>query len=39
MSIPVADPIVKTDAQIVSGFGMRDHPVLDEPRMHTGIDI
>ena len=38
-SIPVSYPIAKKDAQIVSGFGMRDHPVLDEPRMHTGIDI
>jgi len=39
MSIPVAIPIAKKDAQIISGFGMRDHPILNEPRMHTGIDI
>jgi murein DD-endopeptidase MepM/ murein hydrolase activator NlpD len=39
MSIPVAYPIAKKDAQIISGFGMRDHPILNEPRMHTGIDI
>lgn len=39
ISIPVAFPIAEKDAQIVSGFGMREHPVLNEPRMHTGIDI
>lgn len=39
LSIPVSYPIAKKDAQIVSGFGMRDHPILNEPRMHTGIDI
>ncbi len=38
-SIPAAYPIAKKDARIVSGFGMRDHPILNEPRMHTGIDI
>lgn len=39
ISIPVIFPIAKEDAQIISGFGMREHPILDEPRMHTGIDI
>ena len=39
ISIPVAYPIAKKDAKIISGFGMRDHPILNEPRMHTGIDI
>jgi murein DD-endopeptidase MepM/ murein hydrolase activator NlpD len=39
VTIPIAFPIAKKDTRIVSGFGMRDHPVLDEPRMHTGIDI
>jgi len=39
MSIPVSYPIAKKDAQIISGFGIRDHPILNEPRMHTGIDI
>jgi murein DD-endopeptidase MepM/ murein hydrolase activator NlpD len=39
LSIPVAYPVAKKDAQIISGFGMREHPILNEPRMHTGIDI
>jgi len=39
ISIPVIYPIAKEYAQIISGFGMREHPILDEPRMHTGIDI
>jgi murein DD-endopeptidase MepM/ murein hydrolase activator NlpD len=39
MSIPVAFPIEKKDAKIISGFGMREHPILNEPRMHSGIDI
>jgi murein DD-endopeptidase MepM/ murein hydrolase activator NlpD len=39
VSIPVTCPVEKKDAQIISGFGMREHPILNEPRMHTGIDI
>jgi murein DD-endopeptidase MepM/ murein hydrolase activator NlpD len=39
MTIPVTFPIAKKDAKIISGFGMREHPILNEPRMHTGIDI
>jgi murein DD-endopeptidase MepM/ murein hydrolase activator NlpD len=39
MAIPVSFPIEKENALIISGFGMRDHPILDEPRLHTGIDI
>jgi murein DD-endopeptidase MepM/ murein hydrolase activator NlpD len=39
LSIPIAYPVAKNDAQIISGFGMREHPILNEPRMHTGIDI
>ncbi len=39
LAVPVAYPIAKEQAQIVSGFGMRDHPILKERRMHNGIDI
>ncbi len=39
VSIPVSCPVEKKDGQIISGFGMREHPILNEPRMHTGIDI
>ena len=39
LAVPVAYPIAKEQAAIVSGFGMRDHPILQERRMHTGIDI
>lgn len=39
LSIPVAYPIAKKDTRIISGFGMREHPILNEPRMHAGIDI
>lgn len=38
-SVPVSLPIAKELAQVVSGFGMREHPIIGEPRMHTGIDI
>jgi murein DD-endopeptidase MepM/ murein hydrolase activator NlpD len=39
MTIPVTYPMEKENARIVSGFGMRDHPILNERKMHTGIDI
>lgn len=39
MTIPVTYPMAKESARIVSGFGMRDHPILKERKMHTGIDI
>jgi murein DD-endopeptidase MepM/ murein hydrolase activator NlpD len=39
MTIPVTYPMAKESARIVSGFGMREHPILKERRMHTGIDI
>jgi murein DD-endopeptidase MepM/ murein hydrolase activator NlpD len=27
------------DGRIVSGYGMRNHPVLDRPKMHEGVDF
>jgi murein DD-endopeptidase MepM/ murein hydrolase activator NlpD len=39
MTIPVTYPMEKESARIVSGFGLRDHPILKERKMHTGIDI
>ena len=39
-SIPAIVPIpVKDKKQIVSGFGMRVHPLWGDVRPHTGIDI
>ena len=37
--IPAIQPIEKGKGRIVSGFGMRFHPILKYRRMHTGIDI
>ena len=31
-------PVKGEDVRLVSGFGMRLHPLLNEQRMHTGID-
>ena len=31
-------PAVDPDARMTTGFGMRLHPLLNEQRMHTGID-
>ena len=31
-------PIRSEDARFVSGFGMRRHPLLNQVRMHTGVD-
>jgi murein DD-endopeptidase MepM/ murein hydrolase activator NlpD len=39
MTIPVTYPVDKELARIVSGFGMRDHPILEKRIMHNGIDI
>jgi len=37
--IPAIQPIKKGEGRIVSGFGMRYHPILKYRRMHYGIDI
>jgi murein DD-endopeptidase MepM/ murein hydrolase activator NlpD len=37
--IPAIQPIRKGDGRIVSGYGMRYHPILKYRRMHHGIDI
>ncbi|PKP35769.1 MAG: peptidase M23 [Bacteroidetes bacterium HGW-Bacteroidetes-17] len=39
LHIPAIQPINKNKGQIISGFGMRFHPILKFRRMHTGIDI
>ncbi len=37
--IPAIQPIAKGEGSIVSGYGMRFHPILKYRRMHWGIDI
>lgn len=38
-TMPAIMPIKKSDCRIVSGFGMRYHPILHYRRMHTGVDL
>ena len=38
-TMPAIMPIRKNQCRIVSGFGMRYHPILHYRRMHTGIDL
>ena len=38
-TMPAIMPIKKNQCRIVSGFGMRYHPILHYRRMHTGIDL
>lgn len=38
-SMPAIMPIKKGQCRVVSGFGMRYHPILHYRRMHTGIDL
>ena len=38
-SMPAILPMRKNSFSIVSGFGMRYHPILHHQRMHTGIDM
>lgn len=38
-AMPAIMPIPKGQCQLVSGFGMRYHPILHYRRMHTGVDL
>lgn len=38
-AMPAIMPIQKNQCQLVSGFGMRYHPILHYRRMHTGVDL
>ena len=38
-SMPAILPMRKNAFHIISGFGMRYHPILHYQRMHTGIDM
>jgi len=39
LHIPATQPVKTDKGRIVSGFGMRFHPILKYRRMHYGIDI
>lgn len=39
LHLPAILPMPKNKGQIISGFGLRFHPILKYRRMHTGIDI
>jgi murein DD-endopeptidase MepM/ murein hydrolase activator NlpD len=39
LNLPAILPLPKNKGQIISGFGLRFHPILKYRRMHTGIDI
>ena len=38
-AIPAIMPVPKNQCKIVSGFGVRYHPILKSRRAHTGIDF
>lgn len=38
-SMPAIMPIKKNQCSLVSGYGMRYHPILHYRRMHTGVDL
>jgi len=38
-AMPAIMPVAKNQCKLVSGFGMRFHPILKYRRMHTGIDF
>jgi murein DD-endopeptidase MepM/ murein hydrolase activator NlpD len=39
LDLPMVRTPIEPPVTIVSGFGSRMHPIFEEPRMHTGIDI
>ena len=38
-SMPAIMPVAKDKCKVVSGFGMRFHPILKYRRLHSGIDM
>ena len=38
-SMPAIMPVAKTQGKVISGYGMRYHPILKYRRLHAGIDI
>lgn len=38
-SMPAIMPVSKTVGKVISGYGMRYHPILKYRRLHAGIDI
>lgn len=38
-SMPAIMPVAKDKCKVVSGFGMRFHPILKYRRLHSGIDL
>ena len=38
-TMPAIMPVAKNQCKLVSGFGLRYHPILKYRRMHTGIDF
>ena len=36
--VQTRNPVQGEDVRLVSGFGMRRHPILNERRMHQGVD-
>ena len=38
-SMPAIMPVAKDRCKVVSGFGMRFHPILKYRRLHSGIDL
>ena len=38
-SMPAIMPVSKKQCRVISGFGMRFHPILRYRRMHSGIDF